>query len=403
VTRVSADDGDAETLLVQLLCHMEAEAPGAARDDRFPSHSRPLRFSSTLPSHGVVLRASNAHRKWAHAIPASPLGWHAGSVESEIELRHFRYVLAVAEEGTFTGAAARLGMTQPALSRAIRALETAVGSALFQRGHHGASLTEAGRAFRDDALAVDRMARAAVSRTSRHSNVGQHLRVTARGCDIGALEVLVASYNAARGDRAPAQGAVVDGRVQADEIRAGEADVTLARTPLDISGLDSELVRSDPRVALLPKAHPLATLQIIDRSELDGETFPVWSGHTPEQTAHWTGTDLARQAWKPGPTVSDAAQYAACIRLGDAVGIVPEPLLPEIVLTGISVVQVAGISASELRIAWSESATSRDIADFVRHATNSARRWSAPASVNDNPLISTGAGSETARTWSPGS
>jgi DNA-binding transcriptional LysR family regulator len=161
----------------------------------------------------------------------------------------------------------------------------------------------------------------------------------------------------------------VDGRVQADEIRAGEADVTLARTPLDISGLDSELVRSDPRVALLPEAHPLATLQIIDRSELDGETFPVWSGHTPEQTAHWTGTDLARHAWKPGPTVSDAAQYAACIRLGDAVGIVPEPLLPEMVLTGISVVQVAGISASELRIAWSESATSHDIADFVRHAT----------------------------------
>lgn len=299
-------------------------------------------------------------------------------METDVELRHFRYVLAVAEEGTFTGAAARLGMTQPALSRAIRALETVVGSALFERGHHGATLTEAGKAFRDDARAVDRIARAAVSRTIRHSGGARHLRVTARGCDVGTLEVLVASYNAARGDRAPVRGAVVDGRVQADEVRAGEADVTLARSPLDISGLDSDLVRSDPRVALLPAAHPLAARQSVDRAELDGETIPVWSGHTPEQTAHWTGTDLAPHAWTPGPVVSDAAQYTACIRLGDAVGFVPASLLSELVLTGISVVRVAGVSASELRIAWAESATSRDIASFVRHATNATRRWSAP-------------------------
>jgi DNA-binding transcriptional LysR family regulator len=299
-------------------------------------------------------------------------------VEPDVELRHFRYVLAVAEEGSFTGAAARLGMTQPALSRAIRALETVVGSALFERGHHGATLTEAGKAFRDDARAVDRIARAAISRTSRHSGVVPQLRVTARGCDVGTLEVLVASYNAARGDRAPARAAVVDGRVQAEEVRTGEADVTLARSPLDISGLDSDLVRSDPRVALLPQAHPLATRQTVDRAELDGATIPVWSGHTAEQTAHWTGTDLAVHAWTPGPVVSDAAQYAACIRLGDAIGFVPESLLPEMVLTGVSVVRVTGISASELRIAWSESATSRDIAGFVRHATNAAYRWAAP-------------------------
>jgi DNA-binding transcriptional LysR family regulator len=310
-------------------------------------------------------------------------------VETDVELRHFRYVLAVAEEGTFTGAAARLGMTQPALSRAIRALETVVGSALFERGRHGATLTEAGKVFRDDARAVDEIARAAVSRTSRHSGDGPHLRVTARGCDVGTLEVLVASYNAARGDRAPAKAAVVDGRVQADEVRAGKSDVTLVRTPLDISGLDSDLVRSDPRVALLPEAHPLATRRIIERAELGGETFPVWSGHTPEQTAHWTGTDLARHPWKPGPTVSDAAQYAACIRLGDAVGFVPESLLPELVLTGISVVRVAGISASELQIAWSESATSRDVADFVRHAATAARRRSVPTTAEHDPVVPT--------------
>jgi DNA-binding transcriptional LysR family regulator len=305
-------------------------------------------------------------------------------MDSGIELRHFRYVLAVAEEGTFTGAAARLGMTQPALSRAIRALEGVVGAALFERGHHGATLTEAGKTFRDGARAVDEIARAALSRTSRQSKDGQHLRITARGCDVGTLEVLVASYNATRGDHAPARGSIVDGRVHVDEVRAGESDATLVRSPDDISGLDSDLVHSNPRVALLPSAHPLATRRMIERAELDGETIPVWSGHTPEQTAYWTATDLVRHGWKPGPTVSDAAQYAACIRLGDTVGFVAADLLPEMVLTGISVVQVADISASELRIAWSESATSRDIARFVRHATNGAGSRPGPTAVSQD-------------------
>ncbi|MGI5192789.1 LysR family transcriptional regulator [Streptomyces sp. CA-288835] len=63
----------------------------------------------------------------------------------DIDLKHLRYLLAVADEGTFTKAAEHLGMTQPALSRAIRSLEGAVGTALFVRAPHGTELTEAGR------------------------------------------------------------------------------------------------------------------------------------------------------------------------------------------------------------------------------------------------------------------
>jgi DNA-binding transcriptional LysR family regulator len=70
-----------------------------------------------------------------------------------------------------------------------------------------------------------------------------------------------------------------------------------------------------------------------------------------------------------GPVVTDAAQYAACIRLGQAIGFVPEALLPEVPLRGISVVRVADLSPSELRLAWPESATSRDVAHFVRHVS----------------------------------
>jgi DNA-binding transcriptional LysR family regulator len=96
--------------------------------------------------------------------------------------------------------------------------------------------------------------------------------------------------------------------------------VNPCETPDDFCGLDSDLIRIDARVALLPSSHPLATLDIILRSELAGEAIPVWAGHTVDQTAYWTATDLVRHDWRPGPTVSDAAEFGACIRLGETVG-----------------------------------------------------------------------------------
>lgn len=71
--------------------------------------------------------------------------------EQNIDLRKLRYFLAVAAESNFGRAAARLHMTQPALSRQIQSLETEVGVRLFERDRQGARLTSAGEQFRKDA------------------------------------------------------------------------------------------------------------------------------------------------------------------------------------------------------------------------------------------------------------
>src|SRR6202034_3515444 len=73
----------------------------------------------------------------------------------QMELRHLRYFVAVAEAGSLTEAAARkLHTSQPSLSRQIRDLEAEVGAELLTRRARGIELTPAGRAFLDHARVV---------------------------------------------------------------------------------------------------------------------------------------------------------------------------------------------------------------------------------------------------------
>jgi DNA-binding transcriptional LysR family regulator len=83
----------------------------------------------------------------ADVIPINP-------APEGVEVRHLRAFVAVAEELNFSRAAERLYVSQPALSRQIRALERAVGCDLLRRSTHRVELTLAGEALLDRAHVV---------------------------------------------------------------------------------------------------------------------------------------------------------------------------------------------------------------------------------------------------------
>src|SRR6266478_1909763 len=77
-----------------------------------------------------------------------------GILESAVELRHLRYFVAVAEMENVSRAALKLHVSQPALSRQIRDLEDEIGFCLLERTAKSVRLTDAGRAFLDNARAL---------------------------------------------------------------------------------------------------------------------------------------------------------------------------------------------------------------------------------------------------------
>jgi DNA-binding transcriptional LysR family regulator len=98
--------------------------------------------------------------------PGAPV--HAG-----LELRHLRYLVAVADAGTFTHAAERMFIAQPTLSQQIRRLEEMVGTPLLHRRRDGVELTEAGSVLLEESRTVLSLLEHGVTRSRQAAGLGR--------------------------------------------------------------------------------------------------------------------------------------------------------------------------------------------------------------------------------------
>src|ERR1700710_2895986 len=200
-----------------------------------------------------------------------------------MELRHLRYFIAVAEEGSVTLAAERrLHTAQPSLSRQIRDLEYEVGAQLMIRSVRGIELTAAGRAFLDHArlaLAQVEAARAAARRAAEPAKSSFALGfLTGQEMD-GLPEAMPILH-----DELPNMEVTVSSQYSpqlADALTRGKLDVAFMRPEAQKPDLAYRLVTKEPLVAILPSDHRLAACDAIDPHDIVGETFVSVSNTAP--------------------------------------------------------------------------------------------------------------------------
>src|SRR6476660_5953174 len=194
---------------------------------------------------------------------------------SAVELRHLRYFVAVAEMENVSRAALKLHVSQPALSRQIRDLEDELGFSLLERTAKSVRLTDAGRAFLDNARALLQNADEAVTKARAIANaepteldVGYSPTPTAEIVPkiLRAFQLAMPNVHVKLHDWS--NNAILDG------IRDGRLQLGLIVPPLKTSTLHDlryeELFHERVCVAVSPQ-HPFARLRGIPISEVAAE------------------------------------------------------------------------------------------------------------------------------------
>ncbi|MFF4752134.1 LysR family transcriptional regulator [Streptomyces sp. NPDC002514] len=278
----------------------------------------------------------------------------------ELETRELRYFIAVADELHFGRAAVRLSIAQPALSKAIRRIETRLGVQLFVRSSRHVELTPAGKALQEHGRHALNAVGAAVQEARRAGAVQAHLRLVLKpGGDAGLLSGILAEY--ARRPDARRVDILFSGPAdRTDFLRDGRADVGLLYVPFDdLDGLAHESLHAEDRVVIVPSGHRLAGRASVLMSDLEGETLPRGRG-----IPQGDGT---------GPEVADVTQMLQMIAVSRMIGVLPRSLV-ETVPAGLVCVPVTDAPPSRLVLAWNEQDRRPVVASFVAAALRTRRR-----------------------------
>ncbi len=277
-----------------------------------------------------------------------------------------RYFVAVAEELHFGRAAARLHMSQPPLSRAIRQLEAELGAQLFARSPGGVGLTPVGTVLLDEARALldhaDRV-RERVSAAARGATIT--VGILGDGTDPGATR-LAAAYRRRHPD--------VDIRIRDTDLtdptcglRAGLVDVALTRAPFDETALTVRALRTDPVGVVLRADDPLARRDRLRSADLDDRSwFQFPPGTDPVWQSFWNGGRP-----RSGPVVRAVHECLQAVLWNGTVGLAP---LGHDLPAGLAVVRLVDMPPSRVVVVWNEGDANPLVRSFVEIATTAYRR-----------------------------
>jgi LysR family hca operon transcriptional activator len=200
-----------------------------------------------------------------------------------LELRHLRYFVAVAEEGSLTVAAERrLHTAQPSLSRQIRDLEHEVGVELLVRNARGTELTDSGRAFLPHARLALVQVEAAIEAARRAAHPAKP--TFALGFLTGQeIDWLPEAMRILR-DELPNIEVSVSSQYSPDLAQAllrGKLDLAFMRPEAQMPDLDYTVIVEEPLVVAMPSDHRLASQNAVALQDIAGEIFIGMSNTAP--------------------------------------------------------------------------------------------------------------------------
>ncbi|MFD7697304.1 LysR substrate-binding domain-containing protein [Streptomyces sp. NPDC059374] len=278
-----------------------------------------------------------------------------------MELRTLRYFVAVAEELHFGRAAARLHMSQPPLSRAIKQLEADTGALLFARSPTGVTLTAVGTVLLGEARALlehaDRVrARVREAAGAAAITVG----ILGDGTDPGVARLAAAYRRTHPG---------IDIRVRDTDLtdptcglRAGLVDVALTRAPFDENALTVRTLRSDPVGVVLRADDPLARHDRLRLAELGHRRwFRFPPGTDPLWQSYWNGGTP-----REGPVVRAVQECLHAVLWNGTVGLAP---LGHDLPAELAVVPLIDMAPSRVVAVWNKGDTNPLIRSFIKTAT----------------------------------
>jgi DNA-binding transcriptional LysR family regulator len=196
-----------------------------------------------------------------------------------MELYQLGYFIEIARQRSFTRAAERLHMAQPALSQQMKNLESELGTALFIRGRKEIQLTAAGKAFLPRAEALLTQAEAAKAIVSDVAQLRGGKLIIAAIPSVSAclLPEVIRSFSRLH-DKVELQLIEDSSERVAENVESGLADIGFLQLPASKSAFETRTIISEPFVLLVAKSHPLVKQKEVALKQLAAESFIFYKG-----------------------------------------------------------------------------------------------------------------------------
>jgi DNA-binding transcriptional LysR family regulator len=236
-------------------------------------------------------------------------------MNEEIELRHFRYFLAVAETLHFSKAAQMLGIAQPPLSQQIKRLEQLVGHRLFDRTTRGVKLTLAGQLLADRARGTIEKVQDDIAQVRRLGR-GEEGTLTvgfSGSVMFSDLPAAIESYRR-RYPKVELRLRELNTSAQISALLMGTLDLGFLRDGDPTKGIQISTLFKERYVAVLPEAHALAGKRSLRVRDLQNEPFILFARRMGPLAFDRTVACCERNGFRPN-IVQDAPQWPTLVRL----------------------------------------------------------------------------------------